>query len=404
MGGAVKMKEEETIKTSLDLDFAGDDFVIDSSLPKTPDQMPDALDFSALPESALRSNALESVLQQNEDLMSRLSVSLRRISFLEGKVKDVATEAEKHRERHDNLKDQILVLKEQAKRLAAKNEAFTAERARHGQIVDELKEQVRILEVRYAELFQSHRSSRLKVDEELGLAERETNRYRKYRQKIKLAVPNLRRELESLKVHLGQRDATLADLRKNLNETTQYITEQGQIHKRELRELTEAYEAKLKAATFGNQTLAEQNKLLEERVKQFDRVQSERYQLENELVVAKRRESDARENFEIELREMQTQLAKYRNESKQLAVELQSTSTARDEAKSAYENERRLNQKLNEQVESLQALWQEQQTKIESLTEQKASLQRLNQELSVASNKQRLEIRELREKLESTRA
>src|SRR6185437_13228630 len=165
------MREQDSIKTSLDLDFTGDfagggftneNFTL-GSLPKTPDQIPDGIDLSALPESALRSNALEAVLQQNEDLMSRLSVSLRRISFLEDKVKEVSTEADMHRSRHDNLKDQVLVLKEQAKRLSAKNEALANEHSRRDQTVEELKEQIRVLEIRYAELFQTHRSSSLKI-------------------------------------------------------------------------------------------------------------------------------------------------------------------------------------------------------------------------------------------------
>ena len=390
----------------LDLDFTDNELNETQAgllLPKTPDQIPERLDLSGVPESALRSSALDAVLQQNDDLMSRLSVSLRRISFLEDKVKETVAEAEMYQARHDNLRDQILVLKEQAKRLSAKNESLAGEHSRHDQVVNELKEQIRILEVRYAELFQTHRSSRQKAEAEIARAEQIADRYRKYRQKIKLALPKIRNELKAFKIQTAQKDTAIADLRKNLNETTQYIAEQGQNHKRELRELTESYEAKIKANEAEIEMLVEQNKLLGERAKEFDRLQSDRYRLENELVVAKRREQDGRENFESELRELQTQLAKFRGESKQLALELQQVTVSRDETKATSEETRRLNQALTEQVESLQTLWQEQQTKIENLTEQKASLQRLNQELSVASNKQRLEIRELKEKLELER-
>src|SRR6185437_4049080 len=133
--------------------------------------------------------------------------------------------------------------------------------------------QIRVLEIRYAELFQTHRSSRLKIDDQFAAAERKTNRVQKYRQKIKLALPKLRQQLNSLQVHLAQRDATLGDLRKNLSETTQYITDQGQNHKKELRDLTESYEAKIKAVENENEGLVEQSKLLGELAKEFDRIQ-----------------------------------------------------------------------------------------------------------------------------------
>ena len=383
---------------TLDLNFA--ETGRDDSLPSTPDQLPDSIDFSHLHETAFSSNAMEAVIQQNEDLMSRLSVSLRRISFLEEKVKEAANETEMYRARHENLKDQILVLKDQAKRLAQKNAATASEQARHDQDALELKEQIRILEIRYAELFQINRSAGQKFEDEQARYEQILNRFRKYRRHIKETLPKFRAEFESLKNHKSQQDALIAGLRQNLNETTEYITEQAQNHKHEIRDLTESFEGKIKNLEGENEMLMEQNRVLGERMKEFGRLQTDRYSLENELVVAKRREQESREQFETELSETQTLLGKYRAESKQLAVDLQEKIGQVEELNTQTKNLRDTQQSLAEQIESLQVLWQEKQSKLESLTEQKASLQRLNQELSVTCNKQRVELRELKEKLE----
>src|ERR1700688_1060347 len=92
------------------LDVMIDDGVheLDFTSVKTPDQIPDRISHSHLPDSVLRSTAMEAVIQQNDDLLARLSVSLRRINGLEEKLKDSMAEANMHRERHENLKDQLL--------------------------------------------------------------------------------------------------------------------------------------------------------------------------------------------------------------------------------------------------------------------------------------------------------
>ncbi len=390
-----------TFETSLDLNFTEAEINGRGpvSLPNTPDQLPDPIDLADLPESILQSSAMEAVIQQNEDLMARLTVSLRRISFLEEKVKESTAESQTYKDRHENLKDQILILKEQTKRLTHKNAGVANERARRDQEIAELKEQIRVLEVRYAELFQTNRSAKQKFDDELTSYEKIVNRFRKYRQNIKITLPKFRREFDALKSRLTQQEALVAGLRQNLNETTEYITEQGQNHKREIRDLTESFEAKIKDLNGENEMLMEQNRVLGERLKEFDRLQTDRYRLENELVVANRREQESREQFETELHETQALLGKYRSESKQLAVELQEKISQIEDYKKQNDHLRETQEALNEQVESLQALWSEKQAKVENLTEQKASLQRLNQELSVACNKQRIEIRELNEKL-----
>jgi predicted RNase H-like nuclease (RuvC/YqgF family) len=49
----------------------------------------------------------------------------------------------------------------------------------------------------------------------------------------------------------------------------------------------------------------------------------------------------------------------------------------------------------------LQLLWRDQQNNLEKVTDQKSSLQKLNQELSITINDYRREIRELKERLDS---
>jgi len=384
------------------LDVMIDDGVhaLDFANVKTPDQIPDKVATSHLPESILRSTAMEAVIQQNDDLLARLSVSLRRINGLEEKLKDAMTEANMHRERYENLKDQLLVMKEQAKRLAGKNNEATEIRRKDEQSTQDLKEQIRVFEIRYAELFQASRSHRQKLEAETDRYTRFAARHTKYRRNIRRAVAVTREELQMLKDKRAAQEMIISDLRINLSETANYVTEQGQNHKRELRDLTTAYETQVKALDGEIQMLVEQNKTLGLRAGEFDRLQNERYRLENEIVVSKRREDEMRSRYESELNELQVQLGHYRGESIQLAVDLTTRTEHLTTATQLVEELQIEKKAFVEQTETLQALWRDQQAKIESLTEQKISLQKLNQELSRTVNKQRLELREINEKIE----
>ena len=88
---------------SFDSQFQGQipnlDFSTSTAI-KTPDQVPERIDLSQVPSQVLKSNVMESLISQNDDLMARLTVSLRRISLLEEKYADAKTEAAKTRSQH----------------------------------------------------------------------------------------------------------------------------------------------------------------------------------------------------------------------------------------------------------------------------------------------------------------
>ena len=79
-----------------------------------PDELPKKPDLSYLPEHVLRSNALETLLQQNNELMSRLSVNLRRISHLENKIESQNKIIAKFEHNYSIIKDEVFILKEQS--------------------------------------------------------------------------------------------------------------------------------------------------------------------------------------------------------------------------------------------------------------------------------------------------
>ncbi len=369
--------------------------------PNTPDQMPERINLSQVPEQILRSNVMESLISQNDDLMARLNVSLRRISLLEEKCTDAKNETAQFREQYDNLRDQVLILKEQAKVLAGRNRDILDKQKREGEGQSELKEQIRLLEIRYAELFTAGRDRQAKIEAELVRSDRSNSRYRKYRQGIRRALVFLREEVRGLRGKKALQEATIQDLRKNLQETTAYITEQNKEHKNSVLGLTSTYEMQIKGLNSEIELLIEQNKALAARGENLDKVQSEKIRLENDLIIADRRFEDLQMQTSAEITDVQKALGRYRNDSKDLAIELENKNAileGQTEELAAIKSERSA---MTEQVETLQLLWRDQQVQVEKLTEQKSALQKLNQELSISINEYRREVRELKEQVES---
>jgi chromosome segregation ATPase len=375
---------------------------------KTPDQLPDPLNLNHLPEDISRSGVVESLINQNDDLMARLNVSLRRVALLEEKITDARNESAQYKAKYENVKDQMLVMREQSRLLSDRTRQMeertrqAEERAKkedNGLI--ELKEQIQILEIRYAELYSTAEERRARLENELSLSQQVIRRYKKYRMNLRRATQIVREELRQLRGKKSHFEATIQDLRHNLSETTQYISSQAKDHKAQTQQLTQAFEAEIRGLKAEIEKLNENNLVLAARSTEMDRLFSDKVRLENELIIAERREEDFRLQSAAEISDLQKALARHRNDAKELALQLEAqTSTTQNltESNAQLTDERKA---LTEQVETLQLLWRDQQNQIEKLTEQKTALQKLNQELSISINEYRREMRDIKEKLEA---
>lgn len=381
-----------------ELDFEGTEKL------KTPDQLPDRIDFSTIPENVLRSSVIDSLMSQNDDLMSRLTVSLRRIALLEEKVTDARTENAQTKAQYDNLKDQVLVLKEQSRLLVERAHKAEEKTKREDASVNELKEKIQLLEIRYAELYSSSQEAQSKLSYKLTESEHMLARYRKYRKNMRRALIFVREELKQLRVKRSVQDSAIEDFKRNLEETTHYITEQAKEHKNQIANLTTAYETELRNHKGEIEMLYTQNRTLGERSQNLDRVYNEKIKLENDLIIAERKGEEMQIQTAAEISDLQKSLARYRNEAGELALELESKS---QELADKAELSARITQEkraLSEQVEALQLLWRDQQNQLEKTMEQKNSLQKLNQEFSMAINEYRREVRELKSQNEELSA
>ena len=80
-----------------------------------PDQLPQKLDVNSLSKNLLESQAVENLIAQNDDLMARLSVNLKRILKMEQINRDEINKNKELIQKVEHLSDQVLILKEKTK-------------------------------------------------------------------------------------------------------------------------------------------------------------------------------------------------------------------------------------------------------------------------------------------------
>lgn len=325
-----------------------------------PNELPKGLEFSEFSPAMANSSTLEGLISQNEDLMARLSVAIRKMGQLEERLAETEKENLNFRVRFQTLSEQHMILQEK--------DRFSANRA--VQLHDEklqLEEKNRKLEHSYSDVFVKAQSFQRRLIQ--------LERYRAHVQK-------LRPSLQAKAKKFPQVEAELRELKADLLGRT------AKLH--------HTYETKLQEAR------AEINDL---RLKLMDRNQiyEEKLQLINQVVADERRFENYRSECEREISKLHDETGSLRLQVKDGLV-LQEVQQQKIEMLS---NElpvlMEANQAMTEQVESLQALWSHKQKEIDQFEEKNRSLQKLNQQLSLTLNQQRKEIAQLQNDVEAER-
>lgn len=378
---------------SFDQHLSDIDFEEDFEIRKTPlpSEIPAPIQLNALPESLGKSGVIEALMSQNDDLMSRLGVALRRIAQLEDLVTGTETENKNLQAKYESLKDQVLVFKEKARLISERknNEEFD---------FNSLKEQLQIMEIRYSELYQNQQAKEAKWLSENSKQAAENSRLNRYRNRILRVARSLQSKHKTLAASqraltekASQKESLYETMKTHLLEATEHIQKQKQEYDQELNALKSQFEA--------SQTLVQKLTLEKE---ELEAVSENNVRLENEIVLHERKFEDYQLKTSTEITDLQSSMARYRNEAKELALTIETQQSEIEEKSQIIGDLNKESFALKEQVENLQALWKEQQRKLEKHIEKNTSLQKLNQELSLAINQYRRDLRDARERLDAT--
>jgi chromosome segregation ATPase len=305
-----------------------------------PSEIPEPPRLANLPAHILHSGTVETLMAQSDDLMARLKVSLRRNAVLE---------------------QRILILDEQASQAKQAIENMYAE----------------------ADLAREHEVTLVRKIRE------SEEQFSAINTELKRSLQEQGARTADLTLSLQEREAMISDLRGRLSETITQLQSQQKQFQKDQAALVNRYEEK---EAQGRQELEQlQNEILlhRERSVRLENIAKKQIDSENRAILAERRLQELEKRFSSELETLQAKTAAYRLEAKTVIVELQS---AQNEIKDAKEYKIDTEEKiarLEDQFESLQALWADNQKQLEESKLKQESLSRINHELSLKLKDQR---------------
>ncbi len=352
----------------------------DVSLIPIPSALPERPDLGQLPADILRSSTVESLINQNDDLMARLSVSLRRNSKLEEELS--------HFEKQKRISNhQIEILNEKLSLTQAKEaRSLGRDKILEDQIF-KLKDQLKLSETKYFELYNIQKDRAKNLIERIEQHGRRLNRFIKYKSKIKKAVLNLKRERTGLatqaqkfELALSSQDVRVNSLQARLDEMGNYIQTQGRKSLSEKAELVQTYEIRQKDLFSELENEREARQAANNKLEHYEKVLNENLHLQSES----NRLTQTLDALSLDLKEIKAQLIATQF---QLRSQKEESETLQVSEKMLLENKTR----QQEQIESLQVLWSETQKQVELKSARLESLQRLNQSLSISLNQFRKE-------------
>lgn len=331
----------------------------------TPDEIPDHSEtHREIPLEIKRSATVEALIGQNDDLVARLKVNLRRLTLLEN-------ENDRLRQAH--------------RAFEAKNNALSDEK----RIFEEKESIWRQKEQKLESIVHDFRT---RLPDYEGLAEK-LDRYKKYHERIKTQVKpfiqqlksyadSLMTEIQKLNAELAERELTIDQLRQDKSELVGEIEKQR--HQSESRQelLVAHYERLQQESTVHVRDLQLQMGRLEERAQAFDEMRAREDELSNLVVALRRQKLDAEREATEKHQDLQNDLGQARGE---LAVALERAGDLERRSELALGEKARIeshNQQLEEQLASLRYLWSAKSDDLEKARAQLASMEKLNAELS----------------------
>ena len=334
-------------------------------------------DYSHIPKDILKSNTVENLISQNEDLMSRLKVALRRLSTLELDNQKISEEAQSARMSQSALTDQVSVLKEKDFLWKTKIDQFENERGIQTEKVKALQQQ---LQKTFADL----------------------ERHQKYHERIRTQVKPYLAQLKeysktqevkivSLGKELAGRDTQLHDIRHQMVELTKNSRAQMAIQEKKTHEMTAFYEAQIEKMQSENRFFKDQVAELEIKAVQLTKALERQDHLENELVEIHRSKEDMKNRLEKETLRLQERVNELTRHNQRLGIEHADLQMRVLEDGEKVQLLERQNSQMQEQLESLRYMWTAKNEECDKIKSAMHSLEKLNLELSQKINDLRQE-------------
>lgn len=341
------------------------DFISDSKDHRTESQ-------SSIPNEILKSNTVENLISQNDDLMARLKVTLRRLSVLEIENQKLQESAQKAQISQTAVSDQMLVYREKDRILRNKIDHLERD-----------KERLSVLSLSLEKTAHKHQM--------------DLERYKRYHDKVKTQVKpylkelkeyslNLEKQISILESNLNVKDTQIKDLRNQMGEVSKNARYQVELQQKQMSDSISHYEIEVQKLEEKLQFYKEMESEFQSTKKSLQVSLERKDNLENELILLKRHKEDQNQELKSHIEKLEARVLELSRQNQKLGIEhadLQIKVTEDQERLKELQNE---NLNLKEQIEGLRVLWNSKNDEAEKIKSASQALERLNIELSKEIN------------------
>lgn len=340
-----------------------------------PDELPRPADRANIPQDILKSSTVENLISQNEDLMGRLKVALRRLSAIEMENQKLTEVARKATLSQTAVRDQFMILKEKDQVWKNRTDILETEK-------NILTEKCKALEEKTASLSAS--------------VERFQKYHDKVRTQVKPYIAQLKEYSRSLQEKVdnecrvtNQNLALIADLRNQIIEITKVSRQQIEIETKKNQDLTSFYEAQIDSIQKEVEVLREIRKDHDFKTLKLNKALERQDWLENEVIQVSRSKDELKNRLEEEVQNLQTRILELNRQNQRLGIEHSDLQIRVVEDSQEMQKLRSENEQLREQLESLRYMWSAKNDETEKLKSALGGLEKLNIELSQRINSMR---------------
>jgi chromosome segregation ATPase len=357
-----------------------------------PNEVPRKLDLSHLPLPVLRSGSVEALIAQNEDLMARLTVTLRRLSLLEETNGSLAGEKTQLERQLQGLSDQFLIHQKKdeywkAHLLKAETVALQAQKGETTARAD-----ASLLELRFAELYNASETCEQEFNEKLEWARRRLVRFQRYRKRVRQIAHQLRHDFASARGKLEEQLHLNHELKERMQGLVEHIQLQSKDRQAELQNTRGAYEERISELQTQTEQAHTEVERLSERVNVLDQLVVEQVQLENRAIYAEYKVKELETQYQQDSQRLEEDYLNLRQNADLVTRQRDDLQLSQQKLESTTRDLKAENMRLREQVGNLQSIWDESRQRLENMSTREAALQNLNQELSAQLNQLRREL------------
>jgi chromosome segregation ATPase len=348
-----------------------------------PTELPAAPDLKDLPTEVLHSGTVETLLQQNQDLMSRLSITIRRNAELEQELHKTHVEHQRMLRQKEAFEDETQLARDSFHKVQSENLQLRTEIEKHEKDFARVYAEAQEIKGRIADFEKQASDAK---DE----AKSTNVRYQSYRQKIRDKIRPYIRELkasnlESQKLYAKYEQLSVT-LKKQITDSNRYIQEQGKRFEDDQRQLVEYHESRYSELEAKFNKATTDLDFFRQRAHDYENknenLNEKNINLENQKVLAERNLAEFEQKHHKEVKELQEKLVEHRTNSTSKTSEIENYQRQKEKMEERVKVLTAENEKLTGQLEGIQTLWDRNMKELEELRKDEHSVQTLNRELT----------------------